>query len=92
MREFLNNLWRLGTEGIGLSYWPARLGIDYWAPQTVYKYGLWLHRFGGIDSLESILGLLKRLKNMWRFSGHGIGQKESKRGRFLPTTLHGWLV
>ncbi len=26
---------------IGLSYWPARLGIDSWAPQTVYKYGLW---------------------------------------------------
>ncbi len=29
---------------IGLSYWTARLGIDYWAPQMVYKYGLWLHR------------------------------------------------
>ncbi len=25
---------------IGLSYWPARLGIDSWAPQMVYKYGL----------------------------------------------------
>jgi hypothetical protein len=24
----------------GLSYWPARLGIDSWAPQRVYKYGL----------------------------------------------------
>jgi hypothetical protein len=25
---------------IGLSYWPASLGIDYWALQMVYKYGL----------------------------------------------------
>jgi hypothetical protein len=25
---------------IGLSYWPARLGIDSWAPQMVFKYGL----------------------------------------------------
>jgi hypothetical protein len=30
---------RAGTK-IGLSYWPARLGIDSWAPQVVYKYGL----------------------------------------------------
>jgi hypothetical protein len=25
---------------IGLSYRPARLGIDSWAPEKVYKYGL----------------------------------------------------
>jgi hypothetical protein len=25
---------------IGLTYWPARLGIDSWAPKMDYKYGL----------------------------------------------------
>ncbi len=37
---------------IGLSYWPVRLGIDYRAPQMVYKYELSLYvcrrsSFGG---------------------------------------------
>ncbi len=26
---------------IGLSYRPARLGNDSWAPSKVYKFGLW---------------------------------------------------
>ncbi len=30
--------WRTGT--IGLSYRSARLGIDFWAPLRVHKYGL----------------------------------------------------
>ncbi len=29
--------WRAG---IWLSYWSARLGIDFWAPLRVHKYGL----------------------------------------------------
>ncbi len=32
--------WRAGTTN-GLPYRPARLGIDSWAPEKVYKYGLW---------------------------------------------------
>jgi hypothetical protein len=39
-----------------LSYRPARLGIDSWAPEKVYKYRLRLHRLA-----KSILGL-KSLK------------------------------
>ncbi len=31
--------WRAGTQ-IGLSYRPARLGINSWAPLKVYKFGL----------------------------------------------------
>jgi hypothetical protein len=43
--EFLNNLWGLKTEyiGIWLSYWPARQATQ----------------LGRIGSFESILGLLK---------------------------------
>jgi hypothetical protein len=39
------------------SYLPASLGIDFWAPEKVYKYGLRLHRLA-----VSILGLLKSFK------------------------------
>jgi hypothetical protein len=33
--------WQAAVRQIGLSYWPAALGIDSWAPEKVYKYGLW---------------------------------------------------
>jgi hypothetical protein len=44
--------WRAGTTILVLSYGPARLGIDSWAPEKVYKYGLrstahYLHWKGG---------------------------------------------
>jgi hypothetical protein len=39
--RFRQPMWLGGpVRKIGLSYWPARLGIDSWAPQMVYKYGL----------------------------------------------------
>ncbi len=39
--RFRQSMWLGGpVRKIGLSYWPARLGIDSWAPQMVYKYGL----------------------------------------------------
>jgi hypothetical protein len=56
--QFCQPMWLGGpVRKIGLSYWTARLGIDYWAPQMVYKYGLWLHRLA-----EFIPGSHKRLK------------------------------
>ncbi len=38
-------MWLGPVRKIVLSYWLARLGINYWAPQMVYKYGLsWVSR------------------------------------------------
>jgi hypothetical protein len=30
------------VQHMGLPYRSARLGIDFWAPSRVYKYGLWV--------------------------------------------------
>jgi hypothetical protein len=39
------------VQQIGLSYRPARLGIDSWAPAKIYKYGLsiWKEAFYSTD-------------------------------------------
>jgi hypothetical protein len=42
---------------IGLSYWPARLGIDSWSPLKVYKYGL---RFPSVSEKEFVNAVLGR--------------------------------
>jgi hypothetical protein len=42
-----------------LSYWPARLGIDSWAPLKVYKYGLRLHMLPELIPWNRFLGSLK---------------------------------
>jgi hypothetical protein len=41
LKRFTNTGSGWPVRQIGLSYRPVRQGIDSWAPQKVYKYGLW---------------------------------------------------
>jgi hypothetical protein len=57
-------------EKIGLTYGPARLGIDSWTPEQVYKYGLCIQslltyvcsKLGG--TFNTLCGIIKYMKNM----------------------------
>jgi hypothetical protein len=57
--RFSQPMWLGGTvRKIGLSYWPARLGIDSCATQMVYKYGLRLHSLAELVPWNQFLGSL----------------------------------
>jgi hypothetical protein len=65
---------------IGLSYLPARLGIDSWAPNKVYKFGLWRNIWAG-GGVEGGDGAVKRNK----MNDQMLKYKHEKSG---PVFLH----